>query len=72
MILLISYLLGTKFLCYIRLLFVDCLEFIDIWIDLLVCYLSIGKLKCLQSINMFTEPDLFGRIYLFHFSTYIF
>ena len=62
MILLISYLLGTKFLCYIRLIFVDCLGFINASKDLLVCYLWTGKLKYLQSINMFTEPDLFGRI----------
>ena len=40
-----SYLLGSKFLCYICLIFVVCLEFINICKDLFVCYLWIGKLS---------------------------
>ena len=48
------YLLGTKFLCYVSLIFVACLGFINIWKDLFVCYLWISKLKSSQSISMFT------------------
>ena len=40
-----SYLLGTKFLCCISLIFVACLEFINICKDQFVCYLWIGELS---------------------------
>ena len=40
-----SYLLGTKFLCCISLIFVACLEFINICKDQFVCYLWIGELN---------------------------
>ena len=54
MTLLSLYLLGTKFLRYVSLIFVACLGFINIYKDLFVCYLWIGKLKCSQSISMLT------------------
>ena len=45
MILLRPHLLGTKFLCYMSLIFVAYLEFINICKDIFVCYLWIGKVN---------------------------
>ena len=67
-----SYLLGTRFLCFLILIFVACLEFINICKDLFVCYLWIGKL-CVHNLL----ACLLNLIYLaeftyFHFNTYFF
>ena len=64
-----SYLLRTKFICSISLIFVTCLQFINICKDLFVCYSWIDKLNvhnllaCLLSLICLT-----GFTY-FHFIT---
>ena len=67
MTLLSSYLLGTKFLCYISLIFVACLEFIK---DQFVCYLWIGKLSVHNLLAYLLNLIYLAGFTYFHFNTY--
>ena len=53
-------------LCCISLIFVACLEFVNICKDLFVCHLWIGKLS-VHNILACLLNLIFGRIYLFSF-----
>ena len=64
-----SYLLGTKFLCCISLIFVACLEFINICKDLFVCYLWIGKLSAHNLLACLLSRINFAGFIYFHFIT---
>ena len=64
-----SYLLGTKFICSISLIFVACLQFINICKDLFVCYLWIGQLNVRNLLACLLSLIYLAGFLDFHFIT---
>ena len=64
-----SYLLGTKFICYISLIFVACLQFINICKNLFVCYLWIGQLDVHNLLACLLSLIYLAGFLYFHFIT---